>query len=284
MLTAEITFDGKAWGGQRSDEKEYDMDLGLRGKSAIVTGGSEGIGKATAVRLAQEGANVLICARRADVLSEAEAEIRAVAIGEVVGVSADVTSQVDCDRVIAEAGSRFGGIDILINNAGQSAAGSFPDVDTQKWDSDLDLKLMAAVRFSQAALPFLRESDSARIVNLTATAGKAPRASSLPTSVSRAAGIALTKAMSLDLAKDGILVNTVCIGLVKSGQIGRNAGKRFPNVSLDEAYAQMGQALPLGRVGEPEEVADLIAFLVSARGSYITGTAINADGGAAAVV
>tara|TARA_B110000116_G_scaffold100211_1_gene87111 strand:- start:7397 stop:8212 length:816 start_codon:yes stop_codon:yes gene_type:complete len=270
--------------GRRSHEKEYDMDLGLQGKSAIVTGGSEGIGKATAARLAQEGANVLICARRADVLSQAEAEIRAVAVGEVVSLSADVTSQTDCGRVIAEANSRFGGIDILINNAGQSAGGSFPDVEMQKWYSDLDLKLMAAVRFSQAALPFLRNSNSARIVNLTAIAGKAPRAGSLPSSVSRAAGIALTKVMSLDLAKDGILVNTVCIGLVKSGQIGRNAGKRFPDVTLDEAYVQMGQALPLGRVGEPEEVADLIAFLVSERGSYITGTAINADGGASAVV
>ena len=260
------------------------MDLGLTGRSAVITGGSQGIGKATALELAREGANVLICSRSEDVLNAAESEIKQVASGEVLSMRADVTAPEDIESVIAHAEKSFGGLDILINNAGQSAAKPFEDVDDELWDYDLDLKLKAAIRCSRLAVPALRRSAHGRIINVTAVAGKAPRAGSLPTSVSRAAGIALTKAMSLDLAKYGILVNTICIGLIKSGQIDRATQSAFPDLDLAEAYAERGKSLPLGRVGEASEVADLITFLVSDRGSYITGSAINADGGSSAVV
>ncbi len=259
------------------------MDLGLSGKVALVTGGSEGIGKATAIELAREGASIAICARRPDVLATAAGEIGA-AGAQVEALQADVTVAEECQRVVAATVQRFGRLDILVNNAGTSAAAPFESVTDDTWGYDLDLKLMAAVRCSRAAIPHMRTAGGGRIVNLTAVGGKHPGASSLPTSVSRAAGIALTKAMSKDLAADNILVNAICIGLVKSGQIERAARARFADRSLDEAYSAMGANVPLRRVGEAEEVAALITFLVSARGSFITGAAINADGGMSAVV
>ncbi|MEX2080759.1 MAG: SDR family NAD(P)-dependent oxidoreductase [Dehalococcoidia bacterium] len=259
------------------------MELGLTGKAALITGGSEGIGKATALELAREGTSVAICARRPDVLAAAAEEIRA-AGGAIEAIQADVTNPEECQRVVAATVQRFGRLDILVNNAGTSAAAPFESVGDDAWGYDLDLKLMAAVRCSRAALPHMRAAGAGRIVNITAVSGKHPGASSLPTSVSRAAGIALTKAMSKDLASENILVNAVCIGLVKSGQIERAARARFPEGDLAAAYQAMGANVPLRRVGEAEEVAALIAFLVSARASFITGVAINADGGMSAVV
>jgi NAD(P)-dependent dehydrogenase (short-subunit alcohol dehydrogenase family) len=254
------------------------MDLQLDGKVALITGGSEGIGKATAIELAREGANVAICARREDVLAAAAEEARQGARGKVIHVVADVTSDEDIQGFVSKAVAEFGGIDILVNNAGASAARPFEQVDDETWDYDLDLKLYGAIRASRAAIPSMRERGGGRIINITAVGGKTPGASSLPTTVSRAAGMALTKAMSKDLAKDRICVNTICIGLIKSGQISRAAGARFPGVALEEAYEKMGANVPLGRVGEAREVAALIALLASPLGGYISGAAINVDG------
>lgn len=259
------------------------MDLGLAGKVAIITGGSKGIGKATAMELAREGASVVICARGADALAEAEDEIRAVAPDGVLAVQADVTSGDAARAVVAATIERFGHLDVLVNNAGTASGGNIESVTDEKWAADLDLKLMGAIRFSREAVPHLRASASGRIINVTAIAGKQPGANSMPTSISRAAGIALTKAMSKDLARDGILVNTICIGTIKSAQIERAALSRFADLPLDQAYARMGENIPLGRVGEAREAAALIAFLCSPLGGYITGTAINVDGGASAV-
>ncbi len=255
------------------------MDLEFSGQVALITGGSEGIGKAAAAELAREGVNVVICARRQDVLDEAAAEIRADAKGEVLAVSCDVSSKDAIDGLVKQIADRFGRLDIVVNNAGTSAAAPFENVPDEKWGVDLDLKLMAAVRTSQAAIPLMRQNGGGRIINIAHVGGKAPTASSLPTSVSRAAGIALTKAMSKDLAKDNILVNAVCVGIIKSGQISRAARGRFPDAPLDEAYDKMGANIPLGRIGEAREVATLIAYLASPLGGYITGTAINVDGG-----
>lgn len=260
------------------------MDLQLQGRVALITGGSDGIGKATALELASEGTHVAICARREDVLNAAADEIREATGGEVAAIPADVTRAEDVDRFVAEARARFGRIDILINNAGTAAGGSFESIDDDAWDSDLNLKLMGAVRASRAVIPHMRELSGGRIVNIAHVGGKAPGAGSLPSSVSRAAGIALTKAMSKDLAKDQILVNAVCVGIIKSGQISRAAGSRYPDRTLDEAFEHMGAAIPVGRIGEAREVATLITYLVSPLGGYITGTAINVDGGMGATV
>jgi len=260
------------------------MDLELTGKVAVITGGSEGIGKATAVELAREGANVAICARREDVLAAAAQEALQEARGKVMYRVADVTNSEDIQGFVKATHDAFGRIDILVNNAGTSAAAPFEAVTDESWDYDLDLKLMGAIRMSRACVPHMRAAGGGRIINITAVGGKAPGPSSLPTTVSRAAGIALTKAMSKDLAKDRILVNAICIGLVKSGQISRAAAARFPGGSLDEAFAQMGQNVPIGRIGEAREVAALIALLASPLGGFISGTAINVDGGMAATV
>lgn len=260
------------------------MDLELTGKVALVTGGSEGIGKAAAMELAREGAHVAICARRAEVLAAAADEVRKEARGTVFHQVADVTSGEDIQAFVKAAAEALGGIDILVNNAGTSAAAPFERVTDESWAADLDLKVMGAIRMSRACIPYMRAAGGGRIINITAVGGKTPGPGSLPTTVSRAAGIALTKAMSKDMAKDRILVNTICIGLVKSGQIARAAAARFPGGSLDEAYLQMGQGVPIGRVGEAREVAALIALLASPLGGFISGTAINVDGGMGAAV
>lgn len=260
------------------------MDLGLQGKVALVTGGSDGIGRATAEQLAREGARVAICARRADVLEDAAAAIRAATGGEVIAVPADVSRADEVERCVRAAEERLGTITLLVNNAGTSAARSMEAVDDDAWYADLDLKLMAAVRTSRLLVPGMRAAGGGRIVNVTNIGAKQPGANSLPTSVSRAAGLALTKALSKELARDKILVNAVCIGLIKSGQIGRAAQSRHPGLPLDDAFARMGEPIPLGRVGEAAEAAAVITFLLSEPASYVTGVAINIDGGTSGVL
>jgi 3-oxoacyl-[acyl-carrier protein] reductase len=259
------------------------MELGLRGKVALITGGSEGIGRATAKAFAAEGARVAICARREEPLRAVEAEIRN-AGGQCVALPADVRRAEAVEGFVSAAHQRFGQIDILVNNAGTSAARPFEQVTDEEWIEDLDLKLLAAVRTSRLVVPLMRQQGGGRIVNITMIGAKQPGPASVPTSVSRAGGIALTKALSKEFAADKILVNTVCVGLIKSGQIERRARTAFPEVPLDAAYTRMGQNIPLRRVGEAEEVADLILFLCSERAGYITGDAINIDGGTSGVV
>jgi NAD(P)-dependent dehydrogenase (short-subunit alcohol dehydrogenase family) len=265
------------------------VDLGLKGKVAIVTGGSEGIGKAAARSLAREGAGVVIVARRPDVLQAAADEIQAGAEGTVLPVQSDVADPGSAARIVKAALDRFGQLDILVNNAGTSMARPFDAVSDADWQADFDLKVWGAVRLIRAAIPEMRKAGGGRIINVTAVVGKTPGARTLPTSVARAAGIALTKALSRDLAGDNILVNTVCIGFIKSGQQERRyaaARAANPGLRLDAWYAEEARArgVPLGRVGESDEAGDVIAFLASARASYLTGVALNIDGGIAAVV
>lgn len=261
------------------------MDLGLQGKRALVTGASRGIGLATARRFAMEGASVAIVARREDALAEAMADILAAAPGaRVVTISADVSTVDGAEKAVSLAVAGLGGLDILVNNAGSSAGGPFLAHSDEVWRNDLELKLFGAVRITRLALPHLREAKGGRVVNVTAIAGKAPGANSAPSSVSRAAGLALTKVLSKECAADNITVNAVCIGLIRSEQIERGARTRFSDLPLEDALARMGQNVPLGRVGEAQEAGDVIAFLCSARAAYVTGVAINIDGGTSAVL
>jgi len=254
------------------------LDLGLGGKVAIITGGSEGLGRAAARRLAAEGVRVAICARRPDVLESAAAGIRA-AGGHVLARSVDVTKADQIETFVNEVVREWGGVDILVNNAGTSAAASFEAVDDAAWLHDLELKLLSAVRCCRLSIPHMKKRGGGRIINVTNLGAKAPAARGLPTSVSRAAGINLTKSLANEYAPDKILVNTVCIGLVKSAQWERRA-----KGDLNAFYKDIAKRVPLGRVGEAEEFADLVAFLVSERAAFITGTAINFDGGMASVV
>jgi len=257
------------------------MDLQLKNRVAIVTGGSQGIGRATALRLAEEGASVVIAARGRELLDQVALEIRA-AGGSVAAVQADVSRAEDCARLVAEAVRAFGRLDILVNNAGTSATGEFESVTDDIWQADFELKLFAAIRLARLAIPHLKQQGGGRIVNITNTGAKQPRAKSMPTTVTRAAGLAFTKALSKEFAPHQILVNTICIGLVRAGQHERKAAKA--GVALEQYYAKLAKDIPLGRVGRAEEVADAIAFLASEAASYITGTSINLDGGASAVL
>jgi NAD(P)-dependent dehydrogenase (short-subunit alcohol dehydrogenase family) len=257
------------------------MQFRLEEKVALITGGSEGIGRATALAFAQHGARVAIAARRPEVLEAAAAELRKTG-ARVLPVVSDVTNAADVERLIRVTVAEFGGLDILINNAGTGRADHFEAVDDATWDADLGVKLRAAIRTTRAALPYLKQRGGGRIINVTTPAGKQPGRTSLPTSVSRAAGIALTKALSKDLAEYRILVNTVCVGLIKSAQHERKA--RELGVELAQHYAELGKSVPLGRVGEAEEVANVIVFLASAAGAYVTGASINIDGGTSGTV
>ena len=259
------------------------FDLGLENKVVLITGGSDGLGRATAERFALEGANVVICARRSEHLFQVANEIRqqsTVDTGkeaqtEVIGYPADVTDPDECISLVSKIKSKFGGIDFLINNAGASAATELEKLDETEWLADFHLKVMSAVRLSKLVVPSMRKRGGGCIINASIGGGKAPTAGSLPTSVMRSAGLNLTKSLANEFASDKIRVNAICIGLIKSMQWVRRAGNKDPQ----ELYNNMATRIPLGRVGEAEEYADLVAFLCSTRAQFITGTSINLDGG-----
>jgi len=257
------------------------MDLELTDRVVLVTGGSTGLGRALCHGLVAEGAKVAFCGRDPGHLAEAEAALAAPE--QVAAVPADVSDVADLERFVGAALGRWGRIDGLVNNAGRSAAQRVEDLDDAAWESDLSLKLLAAARLARLTIPHLRQTGGA-IVNVLALAAKAPGAGSAPSSVSRAAGMALTKALSKELGADGIRANAVLIGLAESGQWDRLAAAR--GIDVGDLYVTMARdaGIPLGRVGRGEEFADLVCFLLSARASYLSGIAVNFDGGLAPVV
>ena len=261
------------------------MDTSLNNKTAIITGGSLGLGLAMAKHFYTAGANVAILARRPEPLKKAAAEIaQENGDGEVAHFACDVT---DPQAVIATHQAvieRFEPVDILVNNAGQSAAKPFSQISDEEWQADLDLKLMAAVRLTRLVWPSMQARKWGRVINLLNVYAKTPDANTAPTSISRAAGMALTKVLSAEGAADNILVNALLIGFLESDQIRRRHEASGSNDSLEEFIAKAGERLPMGRMGRAEECADLALFLASERGSYITGCAINMDGGLSKVV
>ena len=259
------------------------MDLHLTGRVVLITGGTDGLGAALAERLVEEGARVAVCGRDRDRLAATERRLRD-AGGDALVVRADVTSLADVERFVDAAVARWGRLDGLVNNAGKSAAGPIDQVSDDEWIADLNLKVLAAARCTRLAVPHMIAAGGGAIVNVLNVGAKAAGAGSLPTTASRAAGLAMTKAASKDLGGHGIRVNAVLIGLVASGQWRRRA--QAAGQPEDELYRQMAQhaGIPLGRVGRPEEFADLGAYLLSDRSSYVTGSAINLDGGTSPVL
>ena len=262
------------------------MDIRLTGRTALITGGSKGLGLAMAKRFAASGADVAILARSTDTLEAARAEIATVAKGKVVAVACDVCQAEAISAAYENVTGALGKIDILINNAGQSRTGPFETITDAVWQEDLDLKLFAAIRLARLVWPGMKERRWGRVINVLNIGAKAPRAGGSPTVVSRAAGLALSKVLAGEGAPHGILVNAMLVGLIVSDQVRRgHAGlvAKGTNVTLEEHIAKTGANVPLGRMGTAEEFANLACFLASDQGGYIAGTAINVDGGASPV-
>ena len=257
------------------------MDLGLKGKVAIITGSTEGIGKATALNFAQQGTKVAICSRDAEKVKHAVAEIEA-AGGEVLGMAADISKAADIEQFINAVAAKFGRIDILVNNAGSSQRGAFLETEDAKWAADFELKVFGAIRCTRLAVPHMIKQGGGRVINITNVAAKQPGAGSGPTSISRAAGLALTKMLSKEFAAQNILVNTVVIGKIKSGQHERTRKKL--GLEPEVYFKKVAADIPMGRMGETAEAANAIVFLASNLATYVTGTSLNLDGGLSGVL
>ena len=260
------------------------MNHRLDGRTALVTGASLGLGRAMATAFYQAGAKVALLARRADPLEEAHAAIAAEPGGAVNAYVCDVTDAAQIEATHAKVVRELGAVDILVNNAGQSQTGAFEDITDAIWQADLDLKLFAAIRFARLTFPGMKARRWGRIINILNTAAKAPPPGSAPTSVSRAAGMALTKVLSGEGAPHNVLVNALMIGSIKSDQIRRAWEASGSNAPFDDFVADAGKRLPMGRMGEAEECANVALFLASDAASYLTGCAINMDGGVSRVV
>jgi 3-oxoacyl-[acyl-carrier protein] reductase len=255
------------------------MDLGLEGKKAIVTGGSKGLGRAIAEELAREGADVAICARHADEVAQAGTELEEFGT-TVYAAPADVTDPEQVRSFVQATADALGGIDILVNNAGRAHPGTFETLTDEDWQADLDVKLFSMIRCSREVLPHLRARGGGRIININAVYGKYPDPTFFATSTARAACIAFTKTLSMELAKDNILVNGVNIGFVVTPQWKNIHQRRAPELSEEEFFAQMASAeVPLGRFGRADEVSGVVAFLAGERASYVTGASVDVAGG-----
>ena len=262
------------------------MDTNLSGHTALITGGSLGLGRAMAAAFYQAGANVAIVARRAEPLTDAVKLIRASTStqdSKVDGYVCDVTDAASLAETLARVTAELGSVDILVNNAGQSAAKPFTEITDAEWQADIDLKLFAAIRLSRLVWSHMESQHWGRIINVLNVFAKAPDARTAPTSVTRAAGMALTKVLAGEGAPHNILVNAMLIGFIKSDQIQRRFDASDTEQSFDEFVAAAGARLPMGRMGEAAEVANLALFLGSDAGSYVTGCAINMDGGVSKV-
>jgi NAD(P)-dependent dehydrogenase (short-subunit alcohol dehydrogenase family) len=258
------------------------MQISLAGKAALITGGSKGLGLAIAGRFATSGADVAIVARNREDLAAGEKAIKAGQHGRVVAISVDIADAAGAKRAFDEANAALGKIDILVNNAGISRAMPFLEITDEAWQADLDLKLFAAIRLARLALPGMKERKFGRIINVLNIGAKAPRGASAPTSVSRAAGMALTKVLAHEGAPHNVLVNALLVGQIESDQWVRRAKNQ--NLPVETFYERAGKDIPMGRVGRAEEFANAACFLASDAASYITGTATNIDGGRSPVV
>lgn len=255
------------------------MELGLRGRAAIVTGGSKGLGRAIAEELAREGCQVSICARHEDEVLAAADELRAMG-AKVHAQAADVTDPEQVRAFIAASAETLDGVDILVNNAGRAHPGNFETLSDEDWREDLDVKLLSMIRCSREALPHMRARGGGRIININAVYGKYPDPAFFATSTIRAACLSFTKALSMELAEARILVNTVNIGYVVTPQWKNIHQRRGSELSEEAFFARMAEAeVPLGRFGTPDEVSGIVAFLASDRASYITGASIDVAGG-----
>lgn len=257
------------------------MDLGLRGKAAIVAAASKGLGRASAEALAREGARVAICARSADELEKAAGAIRAATGGEVLGIPTDVTKAEDVRRLVARTVEAFGGLDILVTNAGGPPPGLFDQMTDAEWQGAFELSLLSTVRMIREALPHMRRRRWGRIINIQSTSIKQPIDGLLLSNAIRPGVAGLTRSLVQEVSRDGITVNTVCPGRIATDRSRSFLESRANAAGVPfEEYAQRDLAsIPIGRMGRPEEIGVVVAFLASERASYVTGVALQVDGG-----
>lgn len=257
------------------------MDLGIAGRVAIVTGGSRGIGRAVAERLCREGAHVAVCARNRDSLADTQRTLEAVGAGRALTVAADLAEPAAAERVVEAAAAAWGRIDILVNNAGAARGLPFDELTHERWLENLSLKLFGYLRMARLVLPHLRRNGWGRIVNVAGVAGLQPSALAMPVGLNNAGILNVMKALSDAEAASNILVTTVCPGpiLTERQTTLLQDAARAKGITVEAAQREATAAIPLRRMGRPEEVADAVAFLASERASYITGSLVIVDGG-----
>lgn len=261
------------------------MNLGLRGKVGIVCGASAGLGRAAATALAREGASIVVCSRDRKRIAEAAAGIRRTAArgAVVVPMVADMSNADDIGRLVRATVKRFGRVDILVSNAGGPPVAAFPDLSDEAWERGTQLTLMSTVRSIRAVIPHMKKQRWGRIVTITSIAARQPINDLVISSSIRPGLLGLTKVLGNQYSADGICINAVAPGFIltdRQKEIGA-ARAKAKGITFEEYLKESAREIPLGRLGRPEELADVIAFLCSERASYVTGTTITVDGGLA---
>ncbi len=262
------------------------MDTGLEGKAAFVGGASKGIGKAVALGLAREGCRVAICARTRETLEAAAEEISKEAGADVRPLACDMARHDDIKRAVAEAAAGLGRLDIVVNNAGGPPTGTFETLDERYWQHAIEQNLLSAVRTIREALPHLKRSGSGRIINITSVAVKQPIDGLMLSNAARLGVIGMAKTLSRELAPHGITVNNVCPGNIATERLVSLIEERArrQGIEMQEAVQLEEGRVPMGFLGEPDDVANLVVFLASDKARYITGTTIQVDGGSTTAV
>ena len=257
------------------------MDLGLRGKIALVAAASRGLGRAIAEELGAEGASLVMCARGKEALGEAVESVRAATGAQVLGVAADVSRPDDVTRVVNSAIGLFGRVDILVTNAGGPPSGLFESLGPEKWDDAVRLTLMSTINLCREILPGMRQRKWGRIINVTSITVKQPVEGLMLSNSLRAGVTGFARTLANEVARDGITVNNILPGYTRTQRVEElaTATAEREGISIDDVMNRQNAAIPMGRLGEPKEFAALAAFLASERASYITGTSIQVDGG-----
>ncbi|MEM7008446.1 MAG: SDR family oxidoreductase [Thermodesulfobacteriota bacterium] len=257
------------------------MDLGIKDKVAIVAASSKGLGKATAIALANEGVKLTICARDRDTLFKTADNIIAQTSADVLPVVCDVSSTEQVKNVVNETINKYSRVDILVNNAGGPPTGEFLDFSLEAWQKAVELNLYSAITFSKEVIPHMQKNKWGRIINITSYAVKQPVDGLMLSNTVRAGIVGLAKTLSNEFASDNILVNNICPGRIHTDRIIFLANDRAQKLGkdIDQVIEEMGEDVPVGRIGKPEELAALAVFLASEKASYITGTTIQVDGG-----
>ena len=253
------------------------MDLGIRSKAALVTASSKGMGKACAMALAAEGARVAMCARtEADIVAAAD-DVRKKTGAEVFAMRTDVTKAGDISALVKAVNATFGGVDILVANAGGPPRGFFDELTDEQWEGAFEVSLLSVVRLIRGVLPHMKTNKWGRILTIQSVSVKQPLPDLLLSNAVRPGVAGMMKTLATQLGRDGILVNTVCPGKIMTD---RFMGGLKGSGLTREQYLERGAAdVPLGRIGTPEEFANVVAFLASERASYVTGVTIQVDGG-----